>query len=57
MADDVLIFLAVAIIAGAVAAWAANLFTIKVPFMLQQLYWMLMVGLIVYLVIMFLRTA
>lgn len=57
MADDVLIFLAVAIIAGAIAAWAANLFTIKIPFVFQQVYWMLLIGLIVYLVIMFMRTA
>lgn len=55
MADDVLIFLAMAIIAGAIAAWAANLFTIKIPHLIQQLYLMLVICLVVYLVVMFMR--
>lgn len=54
---DPLLILAALVVGGAFIAWLANIFTVPIPHVAKQLYLMLIISFIVYVVITFLRTA
>lgn len=55
--DNALLYFAIVLVAGGFIAWLANAFTITIPMIAKNLYLMLVLGFLVYLVISFVRTA
>lgn len=57
MTDDVVIYLAIALVAGGFVGWLANAFTIRIPEIVRQLYYTVVICILIYLLFEFLRTA
>lgn len=56
MTDGAVIFFAITIVAGALIWWLANIFTIRIPEVVRQVYFTVIICFVIYLLFTFLHT-